>query len=68
MYKKKTKIILIHSRKGGVGKSVIAKYLVDVLSKKSKKVLLLDFDDQNNALLYAGIDTSALHKHSLCFV
>ena len=41
------KVIVIHNRKGGVGKTVISGNISYLISKK-KKVLLLDSDPQAN--------------------
>ncbi|WP_210374704.1 ParA family protein, partial [Borreliella garinii] len=46
MDKKKPKIITIASIKGGVGKSTTSLMFTNILSKKDKKILLIDLDPQ----------------------
>lgn len=46
MDKKKPKIITIASIKGGVGKSTTALMFTNILSRKDKKILLIDLDPQ----------------------
>ena len=41
-------IITIAQRKGGVGKSTSTLNLACVFAEKSKKVLIIDLDDQQN--------------------
>ncbi|WP_210374702.1 ParA family protein, partial [Borreliella garinii] len=46
MDKKKPKIITIASIKGGVGKSTTSLMFTNILSRKGKKILLIDLDPQ----------------------
>ncbi len=46
MDKKKPKIITIASIKGGVGKSTTSLMFTNILSRKDKKILLIDLDPQ----------------------
>lgn len=56
---KNTKVILIYSNKGGIGKSTISVNLCETLgSKFSKKVLCIDSDSQNNASYILNVNTS----------
>lgn len=43
-----TKIISVFNNKGGVGKSTICWNLADAIARKSRRVLLIDFDPQCN--------------------
>lgn len=56
---KNTKVILIYSNKGGIGKSTISVNLCETLgSKFGKKVLCIDSDSQNNASYILNVNTS----------
>lgn len=55
------KIISIINYKGGTGKTTTALNFGAALAKKSKKVLLLDFDSQCNLSLSKGIRNSEKH-------
>lgn len=47
-----SKIIVIGSQKGGVGKTMTTFNLAHVLAKMGKKVLAVDFDSQANLIIY----------------
>lgn len=56
---KDTKVVLIYSNKGGIGKSTICVNLCETLgSKFGKKVLCIDSDSQNNASYILNVNTS----------
>lgn len=50
------KIISIFNNKGGVGKTTYLYHIAHILSKKKKKVLLLDLDSQCNLSAYCLLD------------
>lgn len=50
------KIISFANQKGGVGKTTTTKNIGVALQKKSKKVLLVDFDPQGNLSSYLGYE------------
>jgi chromosome partitioning protein len=49
------KIIAIYHNKGGVGKTTVAVNLAAALSKKGKRVLLIDIDSQANTTFATGL-------------
>jgi len=49
------KIIAIYHNKGGVGKTTVAINLAAALSKKGKRVLLIDIDSQANTTFATGL-------------
>lgn len=49
------KILAIYHNKGGVGKTTVAVNLAAALSKKGKKVLLIDIDSQANTTFATGL-------------
>ncbi|WP_250635685.1 AAA family ATPase [Nostoc piscinale] len=53
--KNSMKIIAIYHNKGGVGKTTIAVNLAAALSKKGKRVLLIDIDSQANTTFATGL-------------
>ncbi len=58
MDEKDTRIIAVANEKGGVGKTVTVINLGSALSKKGKKVLIIDVDPQFNATRGLGIDVN----------
>ncbi len=51
-----TKIITVSNQKGGVGKITTAVSLAHYLSKKGRKVLLIDLDPQGQCATSLGMD------------
>ncbi|MFS0514312.1 AAA family ATPase [Nostoc sp. UIC 10607] len=49
------KIIAVYHNKGGVGKTTVAVNLAAALSKKGKRVLLIDIDSQANTTFATGL-------------
>ena len=49
------KTIAIYHNKGGVGKTTVAVNLAAALSKKGKRVLLIDIDSQANTTFATGL-------------
>lgn len=56
------KIISLFNQAGGVGKTTITLNLGYQLSKRGKKVLLIDIDPQASLTLFMGIDPASLEK------
>ena len=64
------KIIMIHSGKGGTGKTTIANYLSNILSKEGKSVLVADADPQHYFSRFWGThltdeDKKKINTHNL---
>jgi cellulose biosynthesis protein BcsQ len=57
-----TKIISLFNQAGGVGKTTIALNLGYHLSKRGRKVLLIDIDPQGSLTLFMGLDSQNLDK------
>jgi chromosome partitioning protein len=52
----KMRTIAIHTSKGGVGKTTLVVNMAYELAKQSKRVLVVDLDDQANASLSLGVN------------
>lgn len=61
-YNDKMNIIAITNQKGGVAKTTTAVNLSAALSRKGKRVLLVDLDPQANATTHMGIDRSSVNR------
>src|ERR1700689_237032 len=57
-------ILALISRKGGVGKTTTAVNLSAALSRRGKRVLLVDLDSQASASLSLGVERAALAPSS----
>lgn len=60
-----TETIAIANQKGGVGKTTTALNMGYALSKKGKKVLLIDFDPQSSLTVCLGFDNTDLIETSI---
>lgn len=60
-----SKIIVIGSQKGGVGKTTTTFNLAYILSKMGKRVLAVDFDSQANLTTCYGIEKTDELEHTI---
>lgn len=53
---KKTSVVTVCNRKGGVGKTTLSTNVAAVLASLGKRVLVIDLDEQCNATIGLGVD------------